>query len=116
MGISVQCRSRYPGTERESVTLHPFEEARVACRTFGCNPYAAIVVDRGGVISCYFMTLDHLENNARGGSRQWLMSNRALERYRDDPKIVQFQLTGCANWRDGSEAIKALVTLPGGVA
>ncbi len=113
MGISVQCRSRYPGTERVGVSLHKFEEARVACRTFGCVAYAAIVVDRAGVISCYFMPLDHLERIAGGKSlRQWLMSNRALERYRDDPQVVQFQLSGCSNWRDGSEGIEALVAAP----
>jgi hypothetical protein len=28
MGISVQCRSRYDGTEKESVNLHPFEDTR----------------------------------------------------------------------------------------
>src|SRR5258706_266751 len=112
MGISAQCRSRYLGTERESVSLHKFEKARVACTTFGCDPYAAIVADRDGVISCYFMSLDQLEKHARGKSRQWLMSNRALERYRDDPKIVQFQLDGCSNWCDGSEAFKALAAAP----
>src|SRR5262249_17028526 len=32
MGISVQCRSRYPGTEKRSVSVHKFEKARVPCK------------------------------------------------------------------------------------
>ena len=107
MGISVQCRSRLPGTEKRSVNLHAFEKARVACRPFGCIPYSAIVVDRAGVISCYLLSLDHLEKIAGGKStRSWRMTEKFLNGCRDDPKIARFELTGCSNWRDGSEALK----------
>src|SRR5262249_21485925 len=69
IGISVQSRSRYSGTEKESVNLHEFEKARVACRTFKCTPYSAIVVDCGDVIRCFMLTLDHLETIATGKPR-----------------------------------------------
>ena len=65
MGISVQCRSRTPGTENSSVNLHEFKMARVACGPFGCVPYSAIVVDRAGTISCYLLSLDYLESICR---------------------------------------------------
>ena len=104
MGISVQCRSRLPDTETSSVNLHDFEKARVACVPFGCIPYSAIVVDRAGVISCYLLSLAHLEKIAGGKStRAWRMSNKFLHGCRDVSKIARFELTGCSNWRDGSE-------------
>jgi hypothetical protein len=83
MGISVQGRSRYAGTERESVNLHPFENAREACRSFGCVPYSAIVVDGANVIRCILLPLDRLEQIATGkigGTRYWPMSDRFDDR------------------------------------
>jgi hypothetical protein len=107
MGISVQCRSRTPGTENSSVNLHEFEKARAACGPFGCVPYSAVVVDRAGTISCYLLSLDYLESIAGGKStRTWPMNEKFLKQCHDDPKIARFELTGCANWRDGSEALK----------
>jgi hypothetical protein len=40
-GISVKGRSRYPGTEKESVNLPKdgFDKARSACEAFRCVPY-----------------------------------------------------------------------------
>jgi hypothetical protein len=92
MGISVQCRSRYPGTEKRSVTLHAFEKARVPCKLFGLIPYAAIVVDGANVIRCFLLPLDHLETIARGKSRQFLMTEPFLKKCRDDEKIRFFEL------------------------
>jgi hypothetical protein len=82
MGISVQGRSRYAGTEKESVNLHPFENAREACKSFGCVPYSTIVVDGANVIRCFLLPLDHLERIAtgkKGGIRYWPMSDRFLK-------------------------------------
>jgi hypothetical protein len=66
MGISVQCRSRYPGTEKISVSLHQFEKARVPCDLFRLIPHAAIVVDGANVIRCFLLPLDHLDTIAGG--------------------------------------------------
>jgi hypothetical protein len=108
IGISVQGRSRAPGTENTSVNLHEFEKARVACRSFGCLPYSAIVVDRAGTITCYLLSFDHLENIAGGKStRTWSMNDKFLKRCHDDPKIAHFELIGNANWREGSDVLKA---------
>jgi hypothetical protein len=110
LGISVQCRSRVLGKERDSVNLHPFEEARVPCEAFGLVPYSAIVVDRGDIVSCYLVALDYLETIAGGRTtRTWSMKEAFLQARHNDPKIAWFELTGSSNWRDGSEALKTLV-------
>jgi hypothetical protein len=95
MGISVQGRSRYAGTETVSVNLHPFEDARGACKIFGLIPFAGIVVDGGNVIRCFLLSLDRLETIAtgkKGGQRYWLMSSSRLDEYRADPEIRWFEL------------------------
>jgi hypothetical protein len=95
MGISVQGRSRYAGTETTSVNLHPFEDAREACTVFGLTPFAAIIVDGANVIRCFLLSLDHLENIAtgtKGGQRYWLMSENFLNKCRADPEIRWFEL------------------------
>jgi hypothetical protein len=109
IGISVQCRSRIPGRARQSVSLHDFEKARVACRPFRCVPYSAIVVDRDGTISCYLLSLGHLETIAGGKKpRLWPMSDKFLKKCQNDPKIARFELTGCSHWRDGREVLDPL--------
>src|SRR4051794_16505724 len=58
MGISVKCRSRYEGTENESVNLPPpdgFEKAKEACEAFGCVPYYAVLVDGAERIRCFLV-------------------------------------------------------------
>jgi hypothetical protein len=93
MGISVQGRSRYPGTEKNSVNLHEFEKARVPCDLFGLIPHAAIVVDGANVIRGFLLPLDHLEQIAGGKkTRVWPMNDRFLEARRTDPKIRWFEL------------------------
>ena len=111
MGISVQCRSRYPGTEKRSVSVHKFEKARVPCKLFGLIPHGAIVVDGGDVIRCFLIPLDHLQTIVRGKSRQFLMSERFLKERRDDPEVRFFELalhryrwggpTGGRRWKVG---------------
>jgi len=110
MGVSVQCRSRRPNKGREGVNLHAFEKTRAACEPFNCVPYSAIVVDRDDGVTCFLVSLDHLERIAGGKKvRSWPMSDKFVETCRDDPKIARFELTGCANWLDGSTAIEAIL-------
>jgi hypothetical protein len=93
MGISVQGRSRYAGTEKVPVNLHPFEKAREPCKSFGCVPYCAIVVDAADIIRCFLLPLDHLEQIAGGKkTRTWPMNDKFLKTCRADPKIRWFEL------------------------
>jgi hypothetical protein len=106
MGISVKCRSRYSGTEAESVNLPSdgFEKARAACRAFMCRPYYAIVVDGADTIWGFLLPLEHLEKVAGGsddGMRYWQMTAVSLERYAADPMIERFELqTSMCTWRN----------------
>lgn len=107
MGVSVKSRSRYEGTERESVNLPAsgFVKARQACEAFGCVPYYAIVVDGASVIRCFLVPLRHVEELSGGGGkmRYWQMSTRWLSRYQADPQVKGFELrTVACSWRDGS--------------
>jgi hypothetical protein len=97
MGISVKARSRYDGTEQESINLSPdgFDKARQSCRSFGCVPFYAILVDSVGGIRCFLLPLDHLEKIATGkgdGVRYWPMGESFLNDCRDEPKIRWFEL------------------------
>src|SRR5262249_6968991 len=94
MGISVQCRSCYPGAERRAVSLHQFEQARVPCNSLGLIPYAAIVVDGGAVdfLRCFLLPLEHLEKMAGGKNlRLCPMTDRFLEDRRNDPQVRWFE-------------------------
>jgi hypothetical protein len=105
-GISVKCRSRYDGTENESVNLPPdgFDKAITACDVFGLVPHYAIVVDGAGSIRCFLMKLSHLKEivgGTEGGMRYWQMNDKSMSQYRDDPQIEQFELRAAAcSWRD----------------
>lgn len=107
MGISVKCRSRYKGTEDESINLPSgsFVKARQACEAFGCVPYYAIVVDGADVIRCFLTSLVHVEELFGSGDRlrYWQMTASWLKRYEDDPQVKSFALhTTTCSWRDSS--------------
>jgi hypothetical protein len=108
IGISVERRSRYEGTENESVNLPQdgFDKARRACEAFGCVPYYAIVVDGINGIRCFLLPLAHLERTAIGsahGMRYWQMSERSLPQYRADPLMRGFELRiEACSWRDNA--------------
>jgi hypothetical protein len=97
MGISVKSRSRYRGTESDSVNLPTdgFKKAAAACEAFGCVPYYAIVVDGGEWIRMFLTSMKHVEKVALRGSRPmryWGMSERHISAYRTDPEIKSVEL------------------------
>ena len=69
MGISVKSRSRYTGTENDSVSLFTADFAKVmaACKAFGCVPYYSIVVDGGDWIRLFLTSLSLLKKVAKPG-------------------------------------------------
>jgi Holliday junction resolvase-like predicted endonuclease len=104
MGISVKTRSRFAGTENVSINLphDGFEKVRKACEAFACQPYYAIVVDAGGLIRCFLLTLARLEELAPGRGRMsyWRMSAAQLALYRSDLsiKFLEMRETACTWW------------------
>ncbi len=96
-GISVKSRSRYVGTEGISITIpiDGFKKAELACRAFKCIPFYAIVVDGGSKVRCFVMSLDVLKEHVTGGgdeNRYWNMSQKYLDQYGEDTRIMRFQL------------------------
>jgi hypothetical protein len=96
MGISVKARSRHDGKETVdvSLSLDGFQKAREACRSFGCIPYYAIVVDSVHSVRCFLVALDDLEQIVTGNRdpRHWQMRQTFLDSYYNDPRIRWFEL------------------------
>jgi Holliday junction resolvase-like predicted endonuclease len=101
MGISVKSRSRNQGKEGTSLNvLKPdIEKARKASDAFGCRPYFAFVVDAGGVIRVFILSVPDLLRIRPGGKKvsAWSMSDAQLQRYRDNRRVMWFELAA----RDG---------------
>lgn len=104
MGISVKSRSRYIGTERESLSIpkDDFKKIRAACEAFGCIPYFAIVVDAKDSLRGFIVSMSHLLKLFPIGKSvsAWRMTPRHLEKYRHDRavKFFEFQTTAGRWW------------------
>lgn len=71
MGISVKTRTRSEGAESEYVSIpnESFDKAEAACKSFGCVPYFAIVVDAGDTVTGFILSMAHSSNYSRKGRR-----------------------------------------------
>jgi hypothetical protein len=96
MGISVKCRSRYRGTESESLSIPmaDFDKVTAACTAFSCQPYFAIVVDGGGCVRLFLTSMSHLREVANAGKERihWRMTPEHIKRYRSDEQIKSVEL------------------------
>jgi len=95
MGISVKSRSRVVHRESSPVLipLDNLDKLDAACKAFECNPYFAIVVDRGSTIWTFILSKAHLLKVSPPGKAGigWSMSDASLKRYASDPNIKGFQ-------------------------
>jgi len=103
MGISVKSRSRSEGKEQEYLSIRNdnFTKAEAACRTFGCVPYFAIVVDAGDIIRVFILSANHLRElfPPKRRASGWKMTNSHLKRYAEDPDIRSFEFgTRTTRW------------------
>ena len=106
MGISVKSRTRNEGAESEYVSIpnKNFDKAKAACKSFGCVPYFAIVVDAGVTIRGFILSMAHLlqlfpKGKAASG---WKMSKPYLDKYSYDQQIMGFLFTTkTTNWWNG---------------
>jgi hypothetical protein len=103
MGISVKGRSRSEGKEKEYLSIRNdnFAKAEAACRTFGCIPYFAIVVDAGDTIRAFILSASHLRELFPPKKRAagWKMTSSHLQHYAADPDIRSFEFrTRSTNW------------------
>ena len=104
MGISVKSRSRFRGTEVESVSVPTdnFRKVKKACAAFGCQPYFAIVVDGGGWLRMFLTSMAHFSKVSKRGQERvhWGMTGKHLQRYRlnHEIKSVELQISAARWW------------------
>jgi Holliday junction resolvase-like predicted endonuclease len=96
MGISVKSRSRNEGKEGTflSIPNDNFKKIKKACQAFDCVPYFAVIVDEGGVINVFILSMNHLLkiNHKNKSSYAWKMDKKSIDKYYNDPKIIIFNL------------------------
>ena len=114
MGISVKSRCRTPGNESASVKLlqSDVNKASAACKAWGLTPYFAIVVDAAssGVPRAFLIPASHLESR-NGKLGHWRMSEKYLDGYRKNEKVMHFSLTTQEpiRWKVAHEFVKGLL-------
>jgi len=106
MGISVKSRSRNSGKETEHMNIpnDNFEKVRNACIAFGCEPYFAIVIDRGESIIIFILSQIKLFEYAPQGKSVsiWKMGEKYMEKYRADKDIYLIEFKSkISNWWEG---------------
>jgi len=96
MGISVKSRCRSEGTEGTSININKddIKKAKKACTAFGCKPYFAMVVDERGLIRVFLISVKNMLKLRPGGIKvaAWSMSDREIQRYRDNRKVKWLEL------------------------
>lgn len=96
MGISVKGRSRGTGKDGEHMAIRKdnFTKAEAACKAFDCAPYFGIVVDEVPKTYVFILPMDEmlLINPVGDRASAWKMRPQHLARYRENPKIVMFEL------------------------
>jgi Holliday junction resolvase-like predicted endonuclease len=95
MGISVKGRSRKTGTEGDYVNIprKNFEKVDEACKTFGCIPYFAIVVDEKERIYVFILSKNELLRLHPLGKTTcaWTMGEKRMKEYYHNDKIKIFE-------------------------
>jgi len=95
MGISVKCRTRPKGKEKESVTIRESDLTNIekACVAFGCKPYFAIVVDAAYVTRVFITSKESfLKLAPKKRNCYWGMNDASLKRYTGDKMVMTFML------------------------
>jgi hypothetical protein len=109
MGISVKCRTRPEGKEKDSIAVGKDEPEKVdeACATFECRPYYAIVVDAGSTIKAFIMAKSTFEYFAPNCN--FNMTPDWLARYEASEQIMSFEMeTKTTRWWAQESRIEVL--------
>jgi Holliday junction resolvase-like predicted endonuclease len=109
MGISVKSRSRTESSEEDYISIpnDNFDKTQAACKSFGCHPYFAFVVDGGNTIRGFILPMDTLLDLFPKGKTAsgWKMSERYLRQYESNQHIMAFEFkTKTTNWWKGSKS------------
>ena len=103
MGISVKSRSRYAGTEKDSLGISNdnFEKIDRACKAFGCTPYFALLIDAANSFTIFILSKAKLLKLYPMGKAQsaWRMGTADLAKYKADKEIIIIQFNyETLNW------------------
>jgi hypothetical protein len=106
LGISVKARTRFPGTEVESVYLFRRPEDRnhllAACEFFDCEPWVAVYVESESVGDLFLTSLDVYDRSYHrtGAATQgWGMTTGYLSRYAADSEVKHIHVGfSVKNW------------------
>lgn len=97
MGISVKSRSRNPGTETTSISIHTLDvqKAITACDAFRCKTYFAIAADIKNKIIVFILPISKLRKLFPNSKNvyAWRMTEKYLQQYYSDPEIKIFELS-----------------------
>lgn len=96
MGISVKSRSRNPGTETTSISIHDvdIQKAIAACKNFRCISYFAIAADIKDKIVVFILSAQKLKKLFPNNKKvyDWRMTEKYLQQYYADLEIKIFEL------------------------
>ena len=95
MGISVKSRSRNPGTETTSISIHDkdIKKALAASKSFKCDAYFAIAADIKDKIIVFILSVQKLRKifSKSRKTYTWKMTEKYLGHYYSDPEIKIFE-------------------------
>lgn len=95
MGISVKSRCRDVTKEGEYLRIpqDDLEKVDLACASFHCVPYFAIVIDAGNLLRAYIMSKQHLlvVCPPTPSGIAWKMTPAHVSQYEEDPHIMAFE-------------------------
>jgi len=95
MGISVKSRSRKTGTEKDSLGISNgnFKKMEEACKTFGCKPYFALLIDADNSFNIFILSKAKLLKLYPKGQAQsaWRMGAADLAKYKADKEIIMIE-------------------------
>lgn len=101
MGITVKSRTRYSGSEVESVNLfsngkQDREKLKNACKAFGCDPWIGIYVETANGADLYLLSLSHYDKHYRGKTKRkiddWKMTPAIKGKYATDPDVRHIRI------------------------
>jgi hypothetical protein len=78
-----------------SIPNDNFAKLEIACAAFGCEPFFAIIIDEAEKIDAYLLSSVTLQElfPQRERVSSWKMTKEWREKYNQDARIMQFQLT-----------------------
>src|SRR5260370_18169516 len=97
LGITVKSRTRSSGKETASVNIfmnkhQDRKKLKLACKTFGCDPWIAVYVECESDAQLYLISLVHYDSKYRSKKKRvvdaWSMSQESKKEYDLDSEVA----------------------------